>query len=125
MSQKAKITVQELKSILKDLKYPTSGNKNELIERLGWANMPQSFDIFSDYSTNDVLQGEVNFKKEGPVFKRIPKGSRLQCCKAFKSLFDQVTEKNDKCSWEKLFNFACCGIGSSKRGGKASHKQQS
>ena len=123
MSQKVKITIIELKSILKDLKYFTSGNKNELIECLGWFNMLQSFDIFNDSSTNNL--GIVNFQKEGPVFKRIPKGSRLLCCKAFKSLLDQVTVKNDKCSWEKLFNFACCGIGSSKRGGKASHKQQS
>ena len=43
MSQKVKVS--DLKSSLKDLEWPTSGNKDVLIERLGWANMLQSFDI--------------------------------------------------------------------------------
>ena len=58
--------------------------------------------------------------KHGPVFKRIPKARRLQCCRAFRSLLDEVTEKNDNQSWEK---FSRCGIGSSKRRGKKSKTQ--
>ena len=66
---------------------------------------------------------EFKFQMEGFVFKRIPKGSRLQSCKTFRALIDNVTEKNDLCSWEKLLNFARCGIGSSKRGGKKCKSQ--
>ena len=67
--------------------------------------------------------GEVNFQKQGPVFKRIPKASRVQSCKIFKCLLDKVIENNDKYFWEKLFNFARCGIGSSVRGGKKNKTQ--
>ena len=46
--------IPELKARLKDLGWPVSGNKDVLIERLGWAEQPQSFDIFSDKP--DVVQ---------------------------------------------------------------------
>ena len=42
MSLKTKVSVTELKSRLNNLNWPTSGNKDTLIEPLGWANTPQS-----------------------------------------------------------------------------------
>ena len=54
MSQKVKVSVLELKSQLKVLQKPTSGNKDVLIERLGWANLPQSFDMFNDSSSSQL-----------------------------------------------------------------------
>ena len=56
--------------------------------------------------------------KSGPVYKRLPKGSRCQSCIAFTKILDNVISKNDKSSWEDLGNFARCAIGSSNRGGK-------
>ena len=82
---------------------------------------PDPTDQATSITTSDPW--DINFQKQGPVFKRIPKASRLHACKSFTSLVVNVTEKNDKDSWEKLFNFARCGIGSSKRGGKKTKSQ--
>ena len=118
MSQKVKVSVLELKSSLKDLNFPTSGNKDVLIERLGWANMPQSFDVFNDSSLTNVETSGMNFTKAGPVLKRIPKGSRLQLCKLLTEILEKVILKNDKESWEKLLRFPNICLRSTSRGGK-------
>ena len=77
MSQNSKVTIQNLKSSLKELHWPTSApNKEVLIERLGWANLPQSFDIFQDLKVN-VKSNVFKFSKADSVIKRIPKGSRI------------------------------------------------
>ena len=117
MSQKSKISVLELKSRLKDLKYPTSGNKDTLIERLGWANMPQSFDIFEDFSTNSETNSP-KFSKATSVIKRIPKGSRIQVCKLLTKILEDILSKNDSESWEKLLSFPNICLSTTNRGGK-------
>ena len=77
MSQKVKVSVLDLKSRLKDLERPTSGNKDTLIEWPGWSNMLQSFDIFNDLTSDltNLESDSLKFTKAGPVIKRIPKGS--------------------------------------------------
>ena len=61
--------------------------------------------------------------KYGPVYKRIPKASRLQACFAFTKILNDVISLNDEKSWQNLANFARCAIGSSKRGGKKKRSQ--
>ena len=97
--------VEELQRVLKSLNIPYSGRKEVLLERLGWAESSLlDSEIFdkkipiqdnSNLPETKINSNEVNFTKQGPVFKRIPKASRLQSCKAFSSLLDKVTEKND------------------------------
>ena len=127
MSQKVKVSVLELKSQLKVFQKPTSGNKDVLIERLGWANLPQSFDMFNDSSSSqlDGSNDQESLLKftEGAVYKRIPKASRLPACLAFTKILQNVINNNDIQAWANLFNFARCAIGSSSRGGKK-HKSQ-
>ena len=132
------IKIEQLKKALKALNLPQSGNKSNLLERLGWANLPQSCDIFQDISSQTNKNFATNVMndsttengswdlikvKQGPVHKRIPKASRLQCCIAFTKVLNQVIAKNDKNSWSDLLNFARCGIGSSIRGGKKKKSQ--
>ena len=116
MSQKVKVSVLELKSQLKVLQKPTSGNKDVLIERLGWANLPQSFDMFNDSSSSqlDGSNDQESLLKftEGAVYKRIPKASRLPACLAFTKILQNVINNNDIQAWANLFNFAWCAIGS-------------
>ena len=57
-------------------------------------------------------------KTSGPVYARIPKGSREKSCRLFTKLVNKVVSHNDKEAWEMLLNFARCGLGSSKRGGR-------
>ena len=103
MSQKIKVSVLELKSSLKDLNWPTSGNKDALLERLSWASMPQSFDIFSESSGTTLSESDgLKFSKAGPIMKRIPKGSRIQLSKLLTEILENVITKNDSESWEKL-----------------------
>ena len=62
--------IPELKARLKDLGWPVSGNKDVLIERLGWAELLQSFEVFSDKP--EVVQNTVWFQdliKTGPIEK--------------------------------------------------------
>ena len=125
--------VEELQRVLKSLNLPYRGRKEVLLERLGWAELSLlDSEIFEDQipiqdnsnlPETTINSNEVNFTKQGPVFKRIPKASCLQSCKAFSSLLVKVTEKIDISSWKKLLDFARCGIGSSKRGGKKAKSQ--
>ena len=75
------VTVLELKSKLKELNLPTSGLKDALINRLAFAELPMSYDIFKDSPKVSNVKNEetkiFNFTKSGPVIKRVPKGSRL------------------------------------------------
>ena len=61
---------------------------------------------------------------KGPVFKRIPKASRLPACIAYTKIIQNIIDKNDIDSYGGLVNFARCAIGSnSGRGGKKKKSQ--
>ena len=66
---------------------------------------------------NDLNDGIIKIL-QGPVYKRIPKASRLQAYITFTKLVQNVINKNDRQSWENLLNFARCAIGSSVQVGK-------
>ena len=53
----------------------------------------------------------------GPVYARIPKGSREKSCRTFTQLLNNVISHNNKEAWEQFLNFARCGLGNSSRGG--------
>ena len=120
MPQKLKVSVLDLKSSLKALKWPISGTKEVLIERLGRANLPQSFDTFHDTPVTiaNPKSNSFKFSKAGPVLKRIPKGSRIQLCRLLTEILDAVTSKNDFECWEKLLSFPNICLSSTNRGGK-------
>ena len=72
----------------------------------------------SALAVGDNSQWFLIKKTSGPVYARIPKGSREKSCRSFTRIVNKVTSQNDKESWELLLNFAICGLGSSTRGGK-------
>ena len=57
-------------------------------ERTGWETLPPSTDIFTDSPVE--VHGAINFKRAGPVIKRLPKGSRVQGAKAVTTLLEDV-----------------------------------
>ena len=123
-----KVTIEMLKKSLKDLKLPQSGNKDVLIQRLGWAELNSiETDLFMDqFVSNNVTNDKQPLQLKTfnrPIFKRIPKASRLQACIAYTKIVQNVIFKNDIDSWEKLLNFATCAIGGSIRGGKKKKSQ--
>ena len=124
----------ELRAALLQRGLDTDGTVPTLKERLKVAILPVNQGSQGSQATipsqstsaspdDNEWDQDISFRKQGPVYKRIPKGSRLQCNKSFRVLLDNVTKNNDKDSWEKLLNFARCGIGSSKRGGKKAKSQ--
>ena len=121
-TSKVKVTVEDLKAQLKALNKPSSGTKDVLINRLGWAELSQSFDVFKEFpkQTNpkEVKTKGFQFSKAGPVLKRIPKGSRFQVCNLLTEILEKVVTKNDLESWESLMKFPNLCLGSTKRGGK-------
>ena len=81
--------------------------------------------INSDPSLDDKNELLTLMKiPKGPVYKRIPKASRLQACIAFTKVIQNVTYKNDIKSWQDLLSFAKCAIGGSVRGGKRRKAKQ-
>ena len=98
--------IPELKARLKDLGWPVSGNKDVLIERLGWAEQLQSFEVFSDKP--EVVQNTVWFQdliKTGPIVKRLPKASRLQAAKGFTEVINSARVEPSQESWENFVKF--------------------
>ena len=140
-SEISSMRVQPLRDALAERGLGTSGNGTALKERLRDAihskirlahktqNASQS-NVASVANDLDISSG-INFKKSGPVYKRIPKASRMQASKSFAAVITNVTRNNDKdsfigiCkdSWEKLLSFASVGIGNSTRGGKKNKSQ--
>ena len=84
-------------------------------ERTGWETLPPSTDIFTDSPVE--VHGAINFKRAGPVIKRLPKGSRVQCAKAVTTLLEDVLTKNDNKSWERLLSFPSRCLSAPKRAG--------
>ena len=105
--------VSEIKARLKEIntesntKWQVSGVKDVLLERLGWAEQPQAYNVFSDtlQAPNVKLDNLLNFERKGPVIKRIPKASRNQVCLALTKVLSDVINNNDIPSWSKLFRF--------------------
>jgi hypothetical protein len=53
----------------------------------------------------------------GPVYTRIPVASQNKASHVFSTLLNKAYKDNNETAWKKVFNFAMCGLGSSKRGG--------
>ena len=134
-TQISHLKVEELKSALSQRGLETHGTRPELQKRLrneihlvdsSQVNLSVTDDSIGISQVPSVEQTgtwDIIRVKQGPVFKRIPKASRLQSCIAFTKVLNNVTTKNDKSAWSDLFNFARCGLGSSSRGGKKKKSQ--
>ena len=133
-----RMNVGPLRDALEERGLDSTGDKTALQKRLKAAIFPDDLsqsqsnvtNVTNNF-TNEEESNQVNDDekwdlikvKQGPVFKRIPKASRLQACLAYIILLNNVIKFNDKKSWEALMNFARCAIGSSKRGGKKKKSQ--
>ena len=85
----------------------STGDKTALQKRLKAAIFPDDFSQSQSNVTNNFTNEEVSNQvnddekwdlikvKQGPVFKRIPKASRLQACLAFIKLLNNVIKYND------------------------------
>ena len=114
----------ELSEALKCLNLPHSGTKQILLDRLGWAELTQYQDIFlANDSHENSNSWDLNFSTVGPTIKRIHKASRIQACKTLTEVLTDVTNKNDKSSWEKLFQYPRLCLSSTARGGKNKKSQ--
>ena len=148
-----RMKVQPLRDTLENLGLDSTGDHTELKKGLLAAIFPDDSsqnqsnftNVTGDSSQPDVTNVANNFVSsqtnvsnmrnhledidsiikisKGPVFKRIPKASRLQACIAFAKLLQCVIDKNDRQSWENLLNFARLAIGNSKRGVKKKKSQ--
>ena len=114
-------TNEELRSALKNLNLPQSGTKSVLLERLGWAELIQDPALFEEDLSPEVW--ELNYSTVGPVIKRIPKASRIQACKIFTEILTDVTNKNDKKSWERCLQYPRYCLRGTLRGGKKKKSQ--
>ena len=137
-NHKPKFTRTQIKSLgldqcieeLRILNLETEGNLGQKRERLREAFYPSQVSqsnqsqptptLHSQPSTlaNDDTQWLLIKKTSGPVYTRIPKGSREKSCRVFTRMVNKVVSQNDKEAWELLLNFARCGLGNSVRGGK-------
>ena len=125
-----RMNVGPLRDALEERGLDSTGDKTALQKRLKAAIFPDDLSQSQSNVTNVINNLEESVQvideekwdlikvKQGPVFQRIPKASRLQACLAYIKLLNNVIKYNDKKSWEDLVNFARCAIGSSKRGGK-------
>ena len=126
-TQICQLKIEDLKTTLSERGLDTSGSRIALQKRLRLEIHPD-LSSQSDMSqvTHDLDESGLNVLlkfREGAVYKRIPKASRLPACLAFTKILQSVINKNDIQSWSDLFNFARCAMGSSPRGGK-NHKSQ-
>ena len=130
-----RMKVQSLRDALEARGLDSSGDQMELKKRLKTAIFPEDLNSQSSSQSNvAVVANNLNSSQlddldeikisKGPVYKRIPKASRLHASIAFNKVVQDVIDKNDKHSWSNLLNFATCAIGSSTRGGKKKRKSQ-
>lgn len=111
------ITNKQLSEALRKLNLPHTGKKNDLLDRLGWAELSSvDPDVFILNTTQE--NWVPKFETSGPVIKRIPKASRIQACKSLTDILVELTEKNDNASWEKLLQYPRLIFGGTVRGGK-------
>ena len=117
--------VSDLRTALSERGLDSTGLRSVLQNRLREAifqnDLSQSNATIID--TNESGHPELLKIPKGPVFKRIPKASRLQACIAFTKVLRNVININDIKSWENLLSFARCAIGGSVRGGKKKKSQ--
>ena len=113
----------ELQAALDDLGLDSTGQRLELYRRLKEAlgKGPSQ----SQIPSTDAINNDQELLKfgQGPVYKRIPKASRLPVCIAFTKILQKVIDNNDFQAWQDLFSFARGAIGSSTRGGKKKKSQ--
>ena len=112
-----------LREALEERGLDSTGDKPALQKRLKAAIFPDDFsqsqsnvtNVTNNFSNeeesnqvNDDEKWDLIKVKQGPVFKRIPKASRLQACLAYTKLLNNVISNNDKKSWEDLVNCDAC-----------------
>ena len=121
---------EELKDACEKRGLDSDGYKKDLQNRLFEKIWPshsssQSQTNVTD-ATNVINDSNVILLKNhgGPVYKRIPKASRLAACIAFTKLLLNVIHRNDIQAWSDLINFARGAIGGSIRGGRKKRKSQ-
>ena len=116
------VTVKQLSECLKSLNLPHTGKKDVLIERLGWAELGNIENGL--FENNTFSQNcEPKFPTTGPTIKRIPKASRIQACKTFTEIINDITRTNENKYWEKLLQYPRFCLGSTARGGKNKKSQ--
>ena len=79
---------------------------------------PEIFTDNPDPTPHSLETWALNFSTTGPVIRRIPKASRIQACKIFTDILTEVTNKNDKKSWEHLFQYPWYCLSGTAPGGK-------
>ena len=116
----------ELRETLKRLNLPYSDTKNALLEWLGWAELTQSLNIFEEktiLSESNPKNWDLSFSSTGPVIKCIPKASRVQACKNFSEILNDIITKNDVKSWLCLLQYPRYCFGGTVRGGTKTKNQ--
>ena len=115
-------TNEDLRNILKSQNLPHTGNKDTLLERIGWADLAQVdtqvFDLDTVQPQDSPSVWDLKFSTIGPVIKRIPKAARIQACLTLTDIILEVINKNDKKSWERLLQYPRYCFGGTLRGGK-------
>ena len=109
-----RMNVGPLRDALEERGLDSTGDKTALQKRLKAAifpddlsqsqsNVTNATNIFTNEEesnqVNDDEKWDLIKVKQGPVFKRIPKASRLQACLAYIILLNNVIKFNDKKSW--------------------------
>ena len=112
----AKMDIKKLEEVLTgfglSIECETTQRSKELKARLRAHLHPDS----SSQNADPNSTPDLDFLKYGAVLKRIPKGSRSKAAKVLTQILDRITLKNDKASWQKLFQFARSCLGGTKRG---------
>ena len=109
-TQISQLNIDDARAALNERGLDSSCSRFELQMRLRQAihSDPSSQSDISCASNS--LQGDNSSDvllqfKQGAVYKRIPKASRLPACFAFTKVLQNVIHKNDIQAWAKLFNF--------------------
>ena len=114
----AKMDIKKLEEVLTgfglSIECETIQRSKELKARLRAHLHPDSSSQTADPNSTPGL----DFLKYGAVLKRIPKGSRPKAARVLTQILERIVLKNDKASWQKLFQFARSFLGGTKRGGK-------
>ena len=109
-TQISQLKIDDARAALSKRGLDSSGSRLKLQMRLRQAIHPdlssQSDITCVSNSSQGVSSSDVLLQlKQGAVYKRIPKASRLPACFAFTKVLQNVIHKNDIQAWAKLFNF--------------------
>ena len=74
-------------------------------------------------SESNPKNWDLSFSSTGPVIKCIPKASRVQACKNFSEILNDIITKNDVKSWLCLLQYPRYCFGGTVRGGTKTKNQ--